>query len=209
MIREKRNRVLYFFSKKRALRGLTIASSRCSSKSDRNLAFEKLDAALGLVEKYTPEKFRALQSDVDSILVAGLPTALGSYLHGLRMIEIQTEYVEDSETTPELLACLLIHEAQHARLDRLGFGYDEPIRGRIERLCHHAHKIFALRLSDGETLAADAEAWMEADPDTYYSNYALDQSRRDALAEIGCPNWLLKLVDKKIKRRHSKSTSEQ
>lgn len=196
------------FSEKRTLHGLETAVWFLLSNEEKELAFEKLELSLGLIKRYTPEKFKAMSSDVKSIFVAGNPTCLGSYVRQHRMVELYCDYVFDSDTTPELLAGVIVHEAQHARLFRLGFGYDEPIRGRIEGLCHHANKIFALRIPNGEALAADAEAWREADPEIYYSNYARDQSRREALAELGFPNWILKLVDWKIERRYSKSTAK-
>ena len=110
------------------------------------------------------------------------------------------KYVLDAQTTPASLACLLIHEAQHARLRRLGFGYDETIRNRIEKLCYRAQRNFARLLPNGGALVAEAEALMEADSE-FFSNES--HRRRDikALRELGCADWIIKTAAWVARRR--------
>lgn len=170
-----------------------------STSEEKVLAFDKLILALDLIDKYAPEKFRTLQMDVRSILVAGVPTALGTYIHKLRMIELYDRYVLDTRTTSESLACTLIHEAQHARLRRLGFGYDETIRSRIERLCFRAQRNLARRFKN-DALVSEAEAWMEADPE-FFSNDSRRERQISALRELGCPDWIIKALAWIARRR--------
>jgi hypothetical protein len=194
-------RLLFRFSAKRQLRRLRVGVWALSSRREKFRAFEKLERALGVIEQYAPAKLEALQSDVETILVAGEPTIRGRYIHKLRMVELYDDYVLDQQKSPEALACTLIHEAQHARLRRLGFGYEEPIRGRIENLCFRAQRNFARLLPDGGELIDDAEAWMAADPELNFSNEAKRRTKLKALSDLGCPAWLIKLLDRISRRR--------
>ena len=194
-------RLFFRFGAKRTFRRLKVAVWALSTSEETALAFDKLDSALRLIEKYAPEKSRTLQVDVRSILVAGLPTFRACYIHKLRMVELYQGYVLDVQTTPESLACSLIHEAQHARLYRLEFGYDESIRGRIERLCFRAERNFARLLPKGDGLVAEAEAWMNADPESVFSDESLRRSKIEALRELGCPDWIIRTVAWVSRRR--------
>lgn len=194
-------RLLFRFSAKRELHRLTVAVWKLSTSKERSLAFDRLDAALGLIERYAPNKLKALQKDVRAILVAGLPSFWGCYVHKLRMIELYSDYVLDDQTTPESIASTLIHEAQHARLWRLGFGYDEPIRARIERLCFRAEKNFARLLPKGEESVARAEAWIEADLEPVFSIEGRRQANLNALEKLGGPSWLIRIMAWVSRRR--------
>ena len=110
------------------------------------------------------------------------------------MIELFDDYVVDSETTAEKLACTLVHEAQHARLFRLGFGYQPEIRGRIERLCFRAERNFARALPDQSELVTRAEQWMEADAEQHFSTEARREAGFRALRELGCPEVIVRVV---------------
>ena len=138
--------------------------------------------------------------DIQSVVVAGAPSAHASYIHELRAVELYDEYVLDAQTTPDSIACTLVHEAQHARLYRLGFGYDKAIGVRIEKLCFRAQRNFARLLPDGEKLVAEAEAWMEADPEVF-SNEARRGRELQALRDLGCPEWFVKIMAWIARRR--------
>lgn len=194
-------RLLFLFGAKRTLHRLRVAVWMLSTSKEKALAFHKLDSALMLIETYAPGKIKALQMDVRSILIVGLPIFRGRYIHKQRMIELQIEYVLDAQTTPASLACTLVHEAQHARLCRLGFGYEEPIRGRIERLCFRAERNFARLLPKCEKLAAEAEAWMQADLEPVFSKEAIRQAGLEALGNLGCPDWIIKTMAWVFRRR--------
>ncbi len=193
-------RFFFCFGAKRTLHDLRVAVWMPSTSQEKALVLDKLDSALALIDKYTPKKFKVLQMDVRFILVAGVPTARGSYIHKLRMVELYQEYVLDAQTTPTSLACLLIHEAQHARLRRLGFGYDETIRNRIEKICYRAQRNFARLLPNSNALVAEAEAQMEADPE-FFSNESHRRRDMKALRDLGCPDWIIKTAAWVARRR--------
>jgi hypothetical protein len=153
-----------------------------------------MDVALKLIREKVPRRFRELESDVRCILVAGTPAFLGQFVNELRMIELYDAYAINTETTAEKLACTLVHESQHARLFRLGFGYEQDIRGQIERLCFRAERNFAKTLPDGGDLVAQAEWWMEADAKDHFSTEARREADFRALRELGCPEMIIRVV---------------
>ncbi len=163
------------------------------SQSERATVFEKVDIALKLIREKVPCRFREFESDVRCIL-AGTPTFLGQFINELKMIELYDAYATDTETTAEKLACTLVHEAQHARLFRLGFGYEQDMRGRIERLCFRAERNFAKLLPDEDELIEQAEAWMEADAEAHFSSEARREADFRALRELGCPEVIIRVV---------------
>jgi hypothetical protein len=95
----------------------------------------------------------------------------------------------------------LVHEATHARLDRLGFGYEEPKRLQVERICFKTQRAFARRLPQGQELVREAEEMM-----TFYgAEYFSDAGRRarvlQELRDLGCPAWMARLLDRLAARR--------
>ena len=201
------------FGTKRRLRGLAVAVWAINP-GECEAIFDKLDGALGLIESHAPDKFRNLRKDVTSILVAGSGSASGLYIPQLRVIEIYHKDVLDE--TAGWVATLLIHEAQHARLFRLGFGYQEAIRGRIERICHQAEKNFALRLPDGDELVSVADDRLREDLEFIHSSEGrlrgLDDRMRmelQGLEDLGCPQWLMTVMAWIYRRRLARITNER
>ena len=86
-------RFFFRFGEKRKFHRLTIAVWILSKRKEKYLAFERIELAFGIIQQYAPEKLRALQNDLDSILVAGDPTYRGRYHHKLRMVELYHDYV--------------------------------------------------------------------------------------------------------------------
>ena len=163
-------------------------------KSERTRALEKLEGALKLIENLKRREIEALRSDVCCILVAGNQTFRGQFLDELRMVELHDDYVCAEETTIEGLACTLVHEAQHARLFRLGFDYAPRNRGRIERICFRAERNFAKLLPGGDELVARANEWMQSAAEGHFSPRARMEANLRALRELGCPEAVIRLA---------------
>ena len=73
------------------------------------------------------------------------------------MCELEENFVRAENTSAAQIASVIVHEATHARMMRLGFGYEEPKRVRIEHICFGAQQAFARRLPDGEQLVKEVE----------------------------------------------------
>ncbi len=93
-----------------------------------------------------------------------------------------------------------MHEATHARLLRVGIGYDRPIRKRVEEACNRREIAFARRLWNGQALVG--ELVLELSEIDDYSDYSVDwrkiHSARKAIArfeELEAPRWFIRWVE--------------
>ncbi len=112
------------------------------------------------------------------------------------MCELQEQFVRDGNTSVAQVASVIVHEPTHARLVRLGFGYEEPKRLRIEHICFNAQQAFARRLPNGEEVVKEIE-----ETRTYYGEvHFSDAGQRDAALEglrtLGVPKWIIWLLVK-------------
>jgi hypothetical protein len=186
-------------SERRTLAGIP-AGVFLPSAEEREAAFPKLAAALDVLARHDPRRFERLRADVDGILVFGLPGARGAWILGARLVVLKLEYVTAPETSAEEVASTLVHEGTHAWLDRLGFGYDEPRRARIEAICYRAQLAFARRLPDPGGLVELAQRQLSRDP-ADWSDAAFERNYEEGLRELGVPGWLVRLLGWRKRRR--------
>jgi hypothetical protein len=93
------------------------------------------------------------------ILVGGAETTRdGYFLPPAQWCVITRHYATSPATTPEALSCLLVHEATHARIERIGIRYAEGVRARIEVLCVREQLAFARALPGAAALTAQLES---------------------------------------------------
>ena len=192
----------------RTLHQLPVSVSVLNSE-DEETAFEKVGLGLDLISHFAPERYKALKKDVASIFVSDAIGSLGNYGRALKSVQLQASYVTDPETTHQAIACCLIHEAQHGRLYRLGFGYDDAVRTRIEKICMIAERNFARRLPGCDVLVADLQDRIDFDWEPYFSDEAIWQSNAEAriklLKDYNVPGWLVRFAERRINRRTRKS----
>ena len=167
-----------------------------SGREERKTVFTKVEEALLLIKKFDPKRFNQIQRLVRCIFVFGDPTARGKWHQDLQTCEIQEEYVRLPDTAISEIASTIVHEATHARLMRLGIDYQEPKRLRIERLCFKASQAFARRLPkpDRDRLLQDMEQMLSLDGE-YFSDAGQRATDLGALRSLGCPGWLVRLLD--------------
>jgi hypothetical protein len=185
------DRIGGFFTATRTVGGVAVGIFMPLSADESTALFAKVGEALGLLETYAPVRFSAARADVlGGILVRGRPDEIAHYDPICRRCELYVDWVKDPEVTPAAVALAVIHEAQHARLFRLGFGYEPAIQPRIERLCFRAERAVARRLPDGAALVKSAEAGMNYAPESY--SRATRQAReRAGLAKLAEQNWII------------------
>ena len=159
--------VLYRMSPKRVLLGFPTATIFVTTRAERHIAFEKVEAALGLVRDHAPVRFEQLKRDLACIFVFGERSAKGRYVQTERICDLTLSHIVAPETSPAHIAATIVHEGQHARLFRLGIDRPERERGPIERVCHRAARAFGRRLPDGQAIVRVYTAQMERDPHIY------------------------------------------
>lgn len=182
--------ILFRWSPKRVIDGMPVAVVLFSSAEERNTAFGRISDALALLERYAPIRYGQIKRDIGRILVsAAVPTAYGTYDEASRTCALLFDWMMAPDTSPEDIAGTIVHEAQHGRLFRLGFGYGADVRGRVERLCFRATRISVRRLPNAERVLARAEAGMTLSNDAYSAISHLTRERT-AIRELKLPGFV-------------------
>jgi hypothetical protein len=158
-------------------------------REELEVATNKVSEALRLIAIHDPRRFAKLTRDVRRIWV-GATYNRGEWLSKLRMCVLRFEYVVSPDTSPARLALILVHEATHARLDRLGCTYAEKDRAEVERICVRAEIALAERLPDGAPLAENARGRLEFGPEMF-TDAAFKARGERALKQLG---WIGRLV---------------
>jgi hypothetical protein len=154
----------------------------------------KIVAALTLIRDIEPRRYERMLRDIRSIQLMGTRHfALGLWNAASRTIDLAADWVGNESTISEDIAATLVHEATHARLTH--FGYPEPLRGRLERICYKQERQFAERLPNGQALVAMAAKAMDVD-NTFYSRRAMKGRRLAALHSLGVPDWCIRILDR-------------
>ena len=161
--------------------------------SEQAEILSKIDAALGLIARYDPRRLDRLVHDARGILVIGTVGGIGTWTRDARLVRLREDYVLDTSTSSAHLASTLVHEGTHAWLCRLGFGYEDHRRARIEAICYRSEIAFARRLPEGEMLVPDLEKALTLDPAYYSTKMQREQTFKD-LRTLGAPQWLVRLL---------------
>lgn len=186
------------------IKGIDVAVPYLTPKAERVVIRERLEEALSLIEKYSPICMGNIRKDVNRILVSGNSTFHGQYVHKKKLIEIYETYVRNSDTTAEEISSIIVHEAQHARLFRLGFGYSEEVRERIERICFKSELNYGYRIPNGEKVISTAQNWLNSELKTRFSTYERQLDRIEALRKLGSPKWVLKILEMMVEHKNNK-----
>jgi hypothetical protein len=164
-----------------------------SDAAVQNSILTKIEDALRLLEEVHPRAYRAVKRHIGRVLVVWAPHYRGSWYGPLGLCELSLEYV--TRDSPDEIASTLVHEAAHARLERLGFRYHESLRFRLEAVCTRKQIEFVEKLPHPEMLLKELHATLEWDPN-YWSEANLRAARIGALRTLGAPRWLIAALDR-------------
>lgn len=139
------------------IRGLpvTVINTRPDIATDD--VFQRLDEALGLIERYQPWHFRRMHRDFARIQVRRFPCR-GAYFPETRTCLVELTFVVNPEFTPTQVAATILHEAMHARLDNAGVKYESTGAAKHERFCRRAEVEFGMLAPDGAPVVERALA---------------------------------------------------
>jgi hypothetical protein len=172
------------------LHGIDVALFLATSQEERSLILAKVGSALDLVATHAPHRFAALRRDLRQILVCGPADAAARYDPDRRLCELYVDWVNREDISAEMVAAAIVHEAEHARLWRIGFRYVPELQERIERICHRAERIFGKRLPTGAQVVAQAEAGMQLDAH-FYSREERTARKRRAIRQLAQGSFLV------------------
>jgi hypothetical protein len=179
------------------LRGLPVTVVNTRTDVDTKAVLARLDAALGLLQRYVPHHFRRLHRDFSGIRVQR-HACRGSYLHADRSCVIELTFAVNPQFSPAQIAAVILHEAMHARLHRRGLPYAPSTAARQERFCRRAEIEFGALVPGGEPVVERARAALngtdeEVAPvvDWTLAEQRVAQADLDAMP---MPHWLKRLV---------------
>ena len=195
-------RLMLALSTRRSTYGL-IVGSLWLSKEQKTRAFATAENALKLIAKHDPRRFAVLARDLKWILVTPFPGARGRYFAALDVCLLDSGFALSQDATVAKVASVIVHEATHARLRHLGFGYSESERTRIERTCTRAEVAFAGKLPATEELLNQAQEELEQLRVSSFTDVAFRRRKVEALREIQAPAWLIRAFERWSKRRVS------
>ena len=163
-------------------------------------AFERVQAAMNLIKRWDPLRYRRLIADIHHISITVLAEGhAGQYRAAAAVCEIDERFLMAPGRPAEAVAALIVHEATHARLGGLGFGYEEERRSRVEATCLRREVAFLSRLPNtpaARQLIAGSRDTADNLPDL--SNQALSirhhGAARDALVYLGVPKWAVAVI---------------
>ncbi len=189
-----------------SLRGVSVWQSTAAvraviAKHDQ-VVFDRIEAALQLLEVAAPRILRRFCSDVRRIVVIGDETNHdATYDPILGYVFVTDRFAESEGLTAARFARLLVHEATHARIDHVGIPYEVGTRARIERACVKQELAFVRSVSDEPQLTAETEArvarWARLGED----NWSDERFRRDAVEQMDAnirPRWLARMLGRML-----------
>jgi hypothetical protein len=182
-------RVLLKLCDSRTIDGLLILSPY-------QKAMDRVDAALSLIRLHDPVRYRRLTQDLKRIWLRRLPGCIGRFDPPSSTCELDNRFVQDDETTTEMIAALIVHEATHARLWRHGIRYEENIRFDVEGVCIRREIAFSAKLPEGGLIRDRAMRKLDALSDEELSDvgqrHRLREQLDSMLRGVGVPRWIVK-----------------
>ena len=88
-----------------------------------------------MIKRHDTLHYSRVLHNLERVSVHLHPSALAHYNSSLNACVFDERFVLAETTTLQKIACTIVHEATHARLDGWGIDYDEASRYRIEAIC--------------------------------------------------------------------------
>lgn len=159
----------------------------------------KTAEAFALLRDFGPRHLDRMRALTDGVLLFETVGEAGAWHRDARFVQLDTNFVSQSETKPIHVAATLVHEVTHAWLGSLGFSYfPSQRRARIEAICYRAEAAFARRVPGGEEAASEYEDIARAISDGFdiWSDEDIRARAHTALQELGVPPWLVKALSR-------------
>jgi hypothetical protein len=203
---------LWLTADRKVIDGLWVGSYH---GENAEAALQRVEAALALIKTWDRPRYGRLTRDLDRVWVRRIASGAGHLDQRLWACILDEGFVLDESTDAEMIAGAIVHEAAHARLDRVGFNYEEDQRERVEAICNRRMLAFARKLPDGSGVRAWAEANLAAHPSCYTDAAITEREQAGALRLLKevRPRWLARLLAalfeaarRRVERRRSGAT---
>jgi hypothetical protein len=170
-----------------------------SFESDPEPSLRRVEQALNLIKTYDPIRYRRLIQDLERIWVFIIAEGRAAFDGAIWACMLDPRFVLDEATPLEELAASIVHEAAHARLERVGIKYQQQFRTRIEALCFRRQRAFGARIPKGEEICKEADRRLTEYANAHYwtdeaSRIRYNEGARAALEHLEVPNWLIRVL---------------
>ena len=199
------------WSTARYVDGIWVGSFRTPSD------LRRVEDALSLIKQYSPLQYSRVTRDLARIWVFVLSDAGAQYNHSLNACMLDERYVTNS--TVERIASTIVHEATHARLERLRITYDEKFRSRIELICLRRELAFVTKLPNAAALQDElirSVEWCGANTEWFSDANFREREKQgevEALRYVEAPQWFIRVMPKmrsalsRVRRLYQQSVS--
>jgi hypothetical protein len=119
-----------------------------ASKAERDIAFERIAAAVSLIARYDGRRWERFLSDVPGVILWPSQTGTGGALNSTTRYCLLNLQVVLADRAGLATASVLAHEGMHARLLRRGVKHSRRVLPRIESVCKRAELHCLARLPE-------------------------------------------------------------
>lgn len=141
----------------RTIRGVPVAVHNTRPDIETSRVFERLDGALGVIERYQPHRLRRFRRDVRAIVVRRFPCR-AAFFADTQQCLIELTFAGGGQFSDSQVAASIVHEGVHARLLAMGLAGHPGCEAREERLCRKAELELGLSVPDGQAVVERALA---------------------------------------------------
>ena len=146
----------------RMVRGVRVTVENTRPDIETSRVFEKLDGALGVIDRYQPHRLRRFRHDVRGIIVKRF-ACRAAFFHDSRECLIELTFAGEGKFSDAQVAASIVHEGVHARLLTMGLSGHPGWEAREERLCRQAELELGLAVPDGQAVIERALASLTLD----------------------------------------------
>ena len=164
-----------------------------STAEEKLLILRRLADSMDLLRIHAPRRHARVLRSLRGILVFGTDSQRASYDTEQRVCRLSESLLLAPSTIVASISATVVHEATHGWLFDLGIGYAEPVRHRVEQICIRAALQVARKLPGGEEEIDRCQRLLMLEADAYSDeSYVLLAGEK--LRELGCPEWIVRLV---------------
>ena len=135
----------------RVIRGVAVTVHNTRPDIDTERVYQKLDGALGVIERYQPHRLRRFRRDVRGIIVKRF-ACRAAFFGTTRECLIELTFAGEGKFSDAQVAASIVHEGVHARLLTMGLSGHPGCEAREERLCRKAELELGLAVPDGKAV---------------------------------------------------------
>ena len=135
----------------RTIRGVVVTVLNTRPDIETSRVLERLDGALGVIERYQPHRLRRFRRDVAGIIVKRF-ACRAAFFGDTRECLIELTFAGEGKFSDAQVAASIVHEGVHARLLAMGLAGHPGCEAREERLCRKAELELGLAVPDGQAV---------------------------------------------------------